>query len=114
MPNEAPIAEKPDYEGGVVPNEAPIAEKPEYEGGVVPNEAPVAEKPEYEGPMFILTTSVIHDEYQLITNKDDLRQDVKGVTLPNTGSGDSSILSLLGGLSLTSILGISSRKRKND
>ena len=116
VPNEAPIAEKPDYEGGVVPNEAPIAEKPDYEGGVVPNEAPVAEKPDYEGPMFIPTTSVVHDEYQLITDKDDLRQrqDVKGVTLPNTGSGDSSLLSLLGGLSLTSILGISSRKRKND
>ena len=114
VPNDAPIAEKPDYEGGVVPNDAPIAEKPDYEGGVVPNEAPIAEKPEYEGPMFIPTTSVIYDEYQLITNKDDLRQDVKGVTLPNTGIGDSSILSLLGGLSLTSILGISSRKRKND
>ena len=114
VPNEAPIAEKPDYEGGVVPNEAPIHEKPAYEGGVVPNEAPIAEKLEYKGPMFIPTTSVVHDEYQLITDKDDLRQDVKGVTLPNTGSGDSSILSLLGGLSLTSILGMSSRKRKND
>ena len=80
----------------------------------MPNEAPIAEKPDYEGPMFIPTTSFVHDEYQLITDKDDLRQYVKGVTLPNTGSGDSSILSLLGGLSLTSILGISSRKRKND
>ena len=114
MPNEAPIAEKPEYEGGVVPNEAPIVEKPEYEGGVVPNEAPIAEKPDYEGPMFIPTTSVIHDEYQLITDKDDLRQDVKGVTLPNTGGGDSSILSLLGGLSLTTLLGFVSRKRKED
>ena len=49
VPNEAPVYEKPDYEGGVVPNEAPIYEKPDYEGGVVPNDAPIYDKPEYEG-----------------------------------------------------------------
>ena len=114
VPNEAPIAEKPDYEGGVVPNDAPIAEKPEYKGGVVPNEAPVAEKPEYKGPLFIPTTSVDHDEPKLITSKDELRQNVKEATLPNTGGADSNILSLLGGLSLTSLLGFVSRKRKED
>ena len=114
VPNEAPIAEKPDYEGGVVPNEAPIAEKLDYEGGVVPNEAPIAEKPEYNVPVFIPTTKVVHDEPQLITSKNDLTQEVKESTLPNTGGGDSSILSLLGGLSLTSLLGFVSRKRKED
>ena len=39
---------------------------------------------------------------------------VKENMLPNTGGGDSSILSLLGGLSLTSLLGFVSRKRKED
>ena len=114
VPNEAPIAEKPDYKGGVVPNEAPIVEKPDYEGGVVPNEAPIAEKPEYKVPVFIPTTNVVHDEPQLITAKGDLKQEVKELTLPNTGGADSNILSLLGGLSLTSLLGFVSRKRKED
>ena len=114
VPNEAPVAEKPDYEGGVFPNEAPIAEKPNYEGGVVPNDALIAEKPEYKVPVFIPTTNVVHDEPQLITAKGDLKQEVKELTLPNTGGADSNILSLLGGLSLTSLLGFVSRKRKED
>ena len=114
VPNEAPIAEKPNYEGGVVPNDALIAEKPNYEGGVVPNDAPIAEKPEYKVPVFIPTTNVVHDEPQLITAKGDLKQEVKELTLPNTGGVDSNILSLLGGLSLTSLLGFVSRKRKED
>ena len=111
---DVPTVSLPEYEGGVVPNEAPIAEKPDYEGGVVPNEAPIAEKPDYEGPLFIPTTSVDHDEPKLITSKDELRQNVKEATLPNTGGGDSSMLSLLGGLSLMSLLGFVSRKRKED
>lgn len=49
LPNEAPVHEKPEWEGGVVPNEAPVHEKPEWEGGVVPNEAPIHEKPEWKG-----------------------------------------------------------------
>ena len=114
VPNDAPISEKPDYEGGVVPNDAPISEKPDYEGGVVPNDAPIAEKPEYKVPVFIPTTNVVHDEPQLITAKGDLKQEVKELTLPNTGGADSNILSLLGGLSLTSLLGFVSRKRKED
>ena len=80
----------------------------------MPNEAPIAEKPEYNVPVFIPTTKVVHDEPQLITSKNDLTQEVKESTLPNTGGGDSSILSLLGGLSLTSLLGFVSRKRKED
>ena len=64
--------------------------------------------------MFIPTTSVDHDEPKLITSKDELRQNVKEATLPNTGGGDSSMLSLLGGLSLMSLLGFVSRKRKED
>ena len=31
---------------GTVPNEAPVYEKPEWQGGVVPNEAPVHYMPE--------------------------------------------------------------------
>ena len=124
VPNEAPIAEKPDYEGGVVPNDAPIVEKPDYEGGVVPNDAPIVEKPDYREPIFIPTTSVVYDEPQVSEIDDnstfvvkDTYKSVEGYMLPNTGGGDSSVLSLLGGLSLASILGfsaINSGKREED
>ena len=39
---------------------------------------------------------------------------VKESTLPNTGGADSSVLSLLGGISLASILGVASKKRKDE
>ena len=92
MPNDAPIYDKPDYEGGVVPNDAPIYDKPDYEGGVVPNDAPIYDKPDY------------------VENISPVKENV----LPNTGGADSNILSLLGGLSLTSMLEFASRKRKED
>ena len=75
-----------------VPNDAPIHDKPDYEGGVVPNDAPIYEKPDY------------------VENISPVKENV----LPNTGGADSNILSLLGGLSLTSMLGFASRKRKED
>lgn len=45
LPNEAPIVDKPEFQGGIpgIPEER---EKPEWKGGVVPNEAPVLDKPE--------------------------------------------------------------------
>ena len=62
VPNEAPVYDKPEWNGGTVPNEAPIHDKPEFqggipgipevrelppfEGGVVPNDAPILDKPE--------------------------------------------------------------------
>ena len=48
-PNDAPVYDKPDYEGGVNPNDAPVYDKPDYEGGLVPNDAPIYDKPDYEG-----------------------------------------------------------------
>lgn len=66
VPNEAPVYDKPEWNGGTVPNEAPIHDKPEFqggipgipeerelppfEGGVVPNDAPVLDLPELEIP----------------------------------------------------------------
>ena len=66
VPNEAPVYDKPEWNGGTVPNEAPIHDKPEFqggipgipeerelppfEGGVVPNDAPILDLPELEIP----------------------------------------------------------------
>ena len=66
VPNEAPVYDKPEWNGGTVPNEAPIHDKPEFQGGipgipeerelppfdggVVPNDAPILDLPELEIP----------------------------------------------------------------
>ena len=49
VPNEAPIHELPEFNGGVNPNEAPSVELPEFNGGVNPNEAPSVDVPEFNG-----------------------------------------------------------------
>lgn len=62
VPNDAPVLDKPEWNGGTVPNEAPVHYKPEFEGGipgipevrelppfeggVVPNDAPILDLPE--------------------------------------------------------------------
>ena len=51
VPNEAPVLDKPEWNGGTVPNEAPVHYKPEFQGGVVPNDAPILDKPELEIPV---------------------------------------------------------------
>lgn len=46
VPNDAPVLDKPEWNGGTVPFDAPQYDKPEWSGGVVPNEAPILDKPE--------------------------------------------------------------------
>ena len=66
VPNDAPVYDKPEWNGGTVPNEAPIHDKPEFqggipgipevrelppfEGGVIPNDAPILDLPELKIP----------------------------------------------------------------
>ena len=66
VPNDAPVLDKPEWNGGTVPNEAPKYEKPEFqggipgipeerelppfEGGVIPNDAPILDLPELHIP----------------------------------------------------------------
>lgn len=66
VPNDAPVLDKPEWNGGTVPNEAPVHYKPEFqggipgipeerelppfEGGVVPNDAPILDLPELHIP----------------------------------------------------------------
>ena len=67
VPNDAPVLDKPEWNGGTVPNEAPVHDKPEFqggipgipevrelppfEGGVVPNDAPILDLPELHIPV---------------------------------------------------------------
>ena len=48
-PDDAPIHEIPEFNGGVNPNDAPIHEAPEFNDSVTPNDAPIHELPEFEG-----------------------------------------------------------------
>lgn len=66
VPNDAPVLDKPEWNGGTVPNEAPVHDKPEFqggipgipevrelppfEGGVIPNDAPILDLPELHIP----------------------------------------------------------------
>lgn len=66
VPNDAPVLDKPEWNGGTVPNEAPkydksefqggipgipeVRELPPFEGGVVPNDAPILDLPELHIP----------------------------------------------------------------
>ena len=100
IPNEAPIHELPEFNGGVNPNEAPIHELPEFNGGVNPNEAPSVDVPEFNGDL------TKEDKPKDTKNKNDK-------SLPNTGMASGSIMTLLGGLSFAGGLGLS-RKKKED
>ena len=51
VPNNAPVLEKPEWNGGTVPFDAPKYDKPEWSGGVVPFDAPVLDLPELEIPV---------------------------------------------------------------
>ena len=48
-PDDAPIHELPEFEGGVNPDDTPIHEIPEFNGGVNPDDASIHEVPEFEG-----------------------------------------------------------------
>lgn len=47
VPNESPVNDMPEYNGGANPIDPPVLEKPEYNGGTNPIDPPVLEKPEY-------------------------------------------------------------------
>lgn len=51
VPNDAPVLDKPEWNGGTVPFDAPKYDKPEWNGGVVPFDAPVLDLPELEIPV---------------------------------------------------------------
>ena len=50
VPNDAPVLDKPEWNGGTTPFDAPSIDKPEWSGGVVPFDAPVLDLPELEIP----------------------------------------------------------------
>ena len=130
VPNYAPKVEIPEYNEpiGTVPNDAPKVEIPEYNESIgIPGIPEIHEKPEYTAPIGVPGTPEVHEKPELVIPEVPTKPvepskpvsvenniPVKEDMLPNTGGGDSSILSLLGGLSLTTLLGFVSRKRKED
>lgn len=113
VPNDAPVLDKPEWNGGTVPNEAPIHDKPEFqggipgipevrelppfEGGVIPNDAPILDLPELEIPVEpekpAQSTAV---SYKLDSEPKEVGNTaVYGGVLPNTGEKEG-IASTLG------------------
>ena len=60
VPNDAPVLDKPEWNGGTVPNEAPIHYKPEFQGGI-PGIPEVRGLPEYTEPIGIPGTPEVRE-----------------------------------------------------
>ena len=84
------------------------------EQNVTPTNNTRVDGPVYSAPIRVVLTAV--NNLGSVQSKVDIGSTnvEKESVLPNTGGGDSSVLSLLGGLSLTSILGLASKKRKDE
>lgn len=133
LPNDAPILDKPEWQGGVTPPDAPQLDKPEWQGGVVPNDAPVHYKPELiveipepkedkpstpapkQAPKIeeVKITNRVENHAKTTRNESEKTVEVYSApaTLPNTGSEFGIAISLLGilGLSL-GVVGIAAKK----
>ena len=128
VPGIPEVHEKPEFKGGVVPNEAPVHYKPELK---VPDVKPfVPEKP--VTPVVPVIPVVSQTSEKLVSTKPVETQPVqeqvviksvynvekstpaKEVSLPNTAGGNNMILSALGALTLSSVLGLAFRERKED
>ena len=84
LPNDAPILEKPEWQGGVTPPDAPQLDKPEWKGGVVPFDAPVLEKPEINiDDIPLLPPAPILDKPELVIDIPDPKPQPKE-DKPNT------------------------------
>ena len=84
------------------------------EQNVTPTNNTSVDGPVYSAPIGVVPTAVNKvdgDQSKVDINSTNV---VKEAILPNTGGADSNVLSLLGGLSLASILGVASKKRKDE
>ena len=113
VPGDAPVLDKPEWNGGTTPWDAPVLDKPEYNEpiGTVPNEAHIHEKPEFKGGV-IPNDSPVHDKPELkVQNTEVQVTPEKTVTpaasetprsqeefvkdrLPNTGTESNSFVAL--------------------
>ena len=105
VPNDAPVHEIPEFNGGVVPIDPPIVEIPEYTGGVVPIDPPVVDVPEYKEP--------IKDEPKVEKPKEEPKVETpKQDTTPKKALPKTSVVSnVVAGLS--SLIGLAGLGLKN-
>ena len=98
-PNDAPVHDKPEFNGNVIPNDSPVHDKPEFNGGVVPNDSPVHNKPKLDIPTPEIPTPTPElpkpETPSVETPKPKPQEKYVTKELPNTGS-ESSALGLLG------------------
>lgn len=132
-PNDAPVYDKPEWNGSTVPFDAPVHYKPEFNGGVIPNDAPIVDKPEIdlrEIPM--MPPAPIVDLPELIIQEVPVPKEekpktedpgketkvyseiTKGKQLPATGDAEESYL-LFGGIVISVLAaGMYGMKRKGE
>jgi len=127
------VHEKPEFTGGVNPIDPPVLEVPELVIPLIPMEEmsdprPVEKpkpKPTPKEDVTVIPADFSKQEEPKVkpepkpvaeapqANHEVVPQEEKAM-LPNTGGGDNSVLSILGGLTLASVLGVSLLKRKED
>ena len=127
------VHEKPEFTGGVNPIDPPLLEVPELVIPLIPMEEmsdprPVEKpkpKPTPKEDVTVIPADFSKQEEPKVkpepkpvaeapqANHEVVPQEEKAM-LPNTGGGDNSVLSILGGLTLASVLGVSLSKRKED
>ena len=127
------VHEKPEFTGGVNPIDPPVLEVPELVIPLIPMEEmsdprPVEKpkpKPTPKEDVTVIPADFSKQEEPKVkpepkpvaeaphANHEVVPQEEKAM-LPNTGGGDNSVLSILGGLTLASVLGVSLSKRKED
>ncbi len=137
-PNDAPVVDKPEFNGGVVPLDPPVHTKPEWQGGTVPFDAPIMDKPEIDikdvpilppSPIVDLPELVIPDtpapkedkpKTEVPSSEDPGKgvetysQGTKGKQLPATGDAEEAYL-LFGGIVIAVLgLGMCGMKQKGE
>lgn len=86
VPNEAPVYDKPEWNGGTVPNEAPVHDKPEWNGGTVPFDAPKYDKPEWNGGV-VPNDAPVYDKPSININDIPLMPPAPVVEIPEWHGG---------------------------
>lgn len=124
VPDESPVNDMPEYNGGANPIDPPVLEIPEYTGGANPIDPPILEKPKLKVPNTPekpKTPGISTPEKPKTDTPNNLPKpnpkennpQNNNKILPNTGLETSSSIAIIGTLAL-SIIGLTILKRKNN
>ena len=124
VPDESPVNDMPEYNGGANPIDPPVLEIPEYTGGANPIDPPILEKPKLKVPNTPekpKTPGISTPEKPKTDTPNNLPKpnpkennpQNNNKILSNTGLETSSSIAIIGTLAL-SIIGLTILKRKNN